>query len=242
MNNLKFSYLKKLWLTEIGVKNLLFTRKQKSTKNFSNFELLNKSYIFQKEYISPSLLPQNSLDALENIVKTCTACNLCKNRKNPVFGIGIIKSEWMIIGEAPGEQEDNEGLPFVGRSGQLLNEMLKSIGLSRSQDVFITNIVKCRPPGNRNPTQQEISSCISYLNQQISLINPKKILAIGKIAAQTLLNTNSTVSSLRGKIHKLRISNNNIFVLVTYHPAYLLRNPSEKASAWQDLKMASKLQ
>ena len=171
---------------------------------------------------------------LERAVKTCTLCPLHKTRTQGVFGVGNRAAQWMVIGEAPGADEDRQGEPFVGRAGQLLNSMLKAIGLPR-EHVFIANILKSRPPNNRDPKPEEVQACIPYLFRQIELVNPKLILCVGRIAAQTLLETDTPISKLRGQLH--RIAGNRPMV-VTYHPAYLLRSPGEKRKSWADLLLA----
>lgn len=179
---------------------------------------------------------QSSPDTWDNLkteVQNCTLCGLCKTRTQTVFGAGNQHADWLIIGEAPGEQEDKQGLPFVGVAGQLLTEMLRAIGLSREQ-VFMANILKCRPPNNRDPHTDEIKHCKDYLLRQQQLIQPKVILAVGRIAAHALLETNEPLASLRGKVHSF----NNTPVIVVYHPAYLLRSLPEKRKAWQDLQFA----
>ncbi|EWM44122.1 uracil-DNA glycosylase, 4 family protein [Bordetella holmesii 41130] len=179
------------------------------------------------------------LQQLEREVFACTACGLCQGRKHAVFGEGARPARWLVVGEAPGEQEDRRGLPFVGRSGQLLDAMLASVGMSRERDVFIANVIKCRPPGNRNPKPEEIAACSPYLMRQIDLIEPDRILVLGRFAAQTLLGTDATIGNLRGRRHTLKTEQGrDIPVVVSYHPAYLLRSPSEKARAWQDLQLA----
>ncbi|OZI39199.1 uracil-DNA glycosylase [Bordetella genomosp. 1] len=179
------------------------------------------------------------LDELEGLVSACTACGLCEGRKHAVFGTGARQARWLVVGEAPGEQEDRQGLPFVGRSGQLLDAMLASIGMSREQDVFIANVIKCRPPGNRNPKPEEVAACSPYLMRQIALLKPERILVLGRFAAQTLLGTDATIGSLRGRVHSLKTDEGvEIPMVVSYHPAYLLRSPVEKARAWQDLQLA----
>lgn len=183
-------------------------------------------------------IEQASLDELREIVPACTACGLCKGRRNAVFGTGVTAPRWMVVGEAPGEQEDRQGLPFVGRSGQLLDAMLASVGMSRDENVFIANVIKCRPPGNRNPMPEEIAACSPFLMRQIALLRPERILVVGRFAAQTLLGTDATIGSLRGRVHTLRSEGREIPVVVSYHPAYLLRSPSEKARSWQDLRLA----
>ncbi|MGV2864939.1 uracil-DNA glycosylase [Achromobacter sp. AGC39] len=182
-----------------------------------------------------------NLDELREQVVACTACGLCQGRRHAVFGHGATPTRWLVVGEAPGEQEDRQGHPFVGRSGQLLDAMLAAVGMSRDTDVFITNVIKCRPPGNRNPKPEEIAACSPYLMRQIALLKPERILVLGRFAAQTLLGTDATIGSLRGRVHTLKTEDGSeIPLIVSYHPAYLLRSPSEKARAWQDLKLASR--
>lgn len=171
--------------------------------------------------------------ALEQRVRSCEACELAKTRTQTVFGVGNRDADWMIIGEAPGAEEDRRGEPFVGRAGQLLDEMLRAIGLSRD-GVFIANILKCRPPNNRDPKQSEADACRGYLDAQIALVKPRILLAVGRIAAQQLLGRDDPVGRLRGRVHYL----GETPVVVTYHPAYLLRSPAQKARAWQDLCLA----
>ena len=175
----------------------------------------------------------DSWAALEAEVENCTRCALCTTRTRTVFGAGNKQADWMLVGEAPGQHEDEQGLPFVGNAGLLLTEMLRAIGLTR-EDVFITNILKCRPPNNRDPHIDEIERCNDYLQRQQRLIQPKIILAVGRIAAQTLLKTDEPLSRLRGKTHAF----NNTPVVVVYHPAYLLRSLPDKRKAWQDLTLA----
>lgn len=174
-------------------------------------------------------------ESLENMIRVCTRCDLHQQRTHAVEGTGNRDASWLIIGEAPGEQEDLQGEPFVGRAGVLLNNMLKAVGLDRTA-VYIANVVKCRPPGNRDPQPVETSTCYPYLQRQIALIQPDLILLVGRIAAQNLLKTDTAVGRLRGKVHYLAES--SVPMVVTYHPAYLLRRPSEKRKAWDDLKLA----
>lgn len=184
----------------------------------------------------------SSLDEMREQVVACEACGLCKGRRNAVFGHGGQPTRWLVVGEAPGEQEDRQGQPFVGRSGQLLDAMLSAVSMSRERDVFITNVIKCRPPGNRNPKPEEIAACSPYLMRQIALLKPERILVLGRFAAQTLLGTDATIGSLRGRIHQLKTDEGlQIPAVVSYHPAYLLRSPVEKARAWQDLKLAARM-
>jgi uracil-DNA glycosylase len=177
---------------------------------------------------------QSGWAELERAVKTCTLCTLHKTRTQAVFGVGNRNAQWMVIGEAPGADEDRQGEPFVGRAGQLLNSMLKAIGLAREQ-VFIANILKSRPPNNRDPRPEEVQACIPYLFRQIELVNPRLILCVGRIAAQTLLETDTSIGKLRGQLHRIA---GNRPMIVTYHPAYLLRSPGEKRKSWADLMLA----
>lgn len=174
-------------------------------------------------------------DALRAEVLGCTRCALHATRTQGVFGVGSRRAEWLIIGEAPGAEEDLKGEPFVGRAGQLLNAMLRAIGLSR-ESVFIANILKSRPPGNRDPKPDEVAACLPYLLRQIALLQPTVILAVGRIAAQNLLATNAPLGRLRGQLH--HFGELNTPLIVTYHPAYLLRTPADKRKAWEDLKFA----
>ncbi|HLS79890.1 MAG TPA: uracil-DNA glycosylase [Steroidobacter sp.] len=171
---------------------------------------------------------------LEAAVRDCNLCPLHATRTQAVFGVGDRTAQWMVIGEAPGMEEDRKGEPFVGRAGQLLNAMLKSVGLAREQ-VFIANILKSRPPNNRDPRPEEVRACLPYLQRQIELVNPRLILCVGRIAAQTLLQSSEPIGKLRGAVH--RIFSDRPMV-VTYHPAYLLRSPAEKRKAWADLTLA----
>lgn len=174
-------------------------------------------------------------DALQQMVSHCTACGLHCSRTQTVFGVGNRQADLMIIGEAPGFYEDQQGEPFVGRAGQLLNAMLKAIRLERSQ-VYIANILKCRPPNNRDPQPDEVAACTPFLDRQLELIQPKLLLAVGRIAAHYLLNSKQALSQLRGQVH--RYGKQQTPLIVSYHPAYLLRNPRDKARAWQDWALA----
>ena len=177
--------------------------------------------------------------ALREAVADCTACKLCQGRKQTVFGVGNPQAHWMIVGEAPGEQEDQQGEPFVGKSGQLLDNMLRAIHLTRQeapsrQQVYIANSLKCRPPGNRNPQPDELAQCEPFLIRQVELVRPKIILAMGRFAVQSLLRSNEPIGRLRGRVHDYQ----GVPLIVTYHPAYLLRSLEEKARAWDDLCLA----
>src|SRR5271166_6258590 len=172
---------------------------------------------------------------LRTRVAACRRCTLCNTRTQTVFGVGSQTAEWLIVGEAPGADEDRQGEPFVGRAGQLLNSMLRAIGLAREQ-IYIANVLKCRPPGNRDPTAGEAAECLPYLEQQIALLKPKLMLAVGRIAAQNLLHTDVTLGRLRQQVHRFGLS--QVPLVATYHPAYLLRTPADKRKAWEDLKFA----
>lgn len=186
---------------------------------------------------SPLVAPQSSSytwDQLADAVAHCTACKLSATRTQGVLGVGDRNADWLIIGEAPGADEDRIGEPFVGQAGKLLDAMLASIGLRRGDNVYIANVLKSRPPGNRNPEPDEVAACRPYLLAQIELIRPKLILALGRFAAQSLLDTDEAISRLRGRVHQFQ----NVPLVVTYHPAYLLRNLPDKARAWEDLCLA----
>lgn len=192
--------------------------------------------------VEPDIFVENRLASsldwgeLRDCVTNCTRCELAKSRTNTVFGVGDPNANWLIIGEAPGAEEDRRGEPFVGRAGKLLDEMLRAIGQSRDS-VFIANILKCRPPNNRDPKPEEAAECRQYLERQIELVQPKIILAVGKIAAQNLLGSSEPVGQMRGRRHELH----GIPLVVTYHPAYLLRSPSQKSKSWSDLCLATRL-
>jgi uracil-DNA glycosylase family 4 len=171
---------------------------------------------------------------LKSAVAACTSCVLHKQRHQAVFGVGDERAEWLFVGEGPGAEEDARGEPFVGQAGKLLDNMLAAIGLKRGDNVYIANVVKCRPPGNRSPEPAEANACEPYLSRQIGLIKPRLIIALGKVAAQNLLGAEATIASLRGRAHAYR----GTPLIVTYHPAYLLRNLTDKAKAWEDLCFA----
>jgi uracil-DNA glycosylase len=167
-------------------------------------------------------------------VDACAACGLCKTRNKSVPGVGDIHAEWLFVGEAPGAEEDARGEPFVGQAGRLLDNMLAALGLARGRNVYIANVLKCRPPNNRTPEPRETDACRPYLERQVALIAPKLIVALGKSAASLLLETDATIASLRGRVHRFR----GVPLVVTYHPAYLLRNLPDKAKAWEDMLLA----
>ena len=180
--------------------------------------------------------------ALRSAVASCRACGLCESRRNTVFGVGNQRAHWMVVGEAPGEQEDASGEPFVGAAGQLLDNMLRALGLTRDEapperQVFIANTLKCRPPRNRNPEPTELAQCEPFLQRQIALIQPRVIVAMGRFAVQALLGSDEPIGRLRGRVHRYQ----GVPLVVTYHPAYLLRNLADKARAWDDLCLAAEV-
>jgi DNA polymerase len=187
---------------------------------------------------SPGIEGSLDWDALRSAVAACTRCPLSETRTQTVFGTGDVGARWMFIGEAPGADEDRQGEPFVGRAGQLLTSMIRALGLRR-EDVYIANVLKCRPPGNRDPRPDEAASCRGYLERQIELVAPAIVVAVGRIAAQNLLGTDTSLARLRGKVHALGARGWPL--VVTYHPAYLLRSPGEKRKAWQDLLFARRI-
>jgi len=175
-----------------------------------------------------------SWDTFAADVDACTACALCRTRRRTVPGVGDRQADWMLIGEAPGAEEDVRGEPFVGQAGKLLDNMLAALGLARERNVYIANVLKCRPPNNRTPEPVEAASCQPYLHRQIELVAPKLIVALGRSAATTLLGVDASIASLRGRVHRYR----GVPLIVTYHPAYLLRNLPDKAKSWEDLLFA----
>ncbi len=181
-------------------------------------------------------------EPLREAVSACRRCGLCDSRQQAVFGVGERGAHWMVVGEAPGAEEDARGEPFVGQAGRLLDQMLAAVGLSRSgsgaQGAYIANVLKCRPPGNRNPEPAEVSACAPWLRRQVVLLAPRRILVMGRFAAQALLATDASIGSLRGRVHQVQLDGRRIPVVVTYHPAYLLRTPADKAKAWADLCLA----
>jgi len=181
-------------------------------------------------------------EELERSVSACTACELSRARNRTVFGVGYRSAEWMLVGEAPGAEEDARGEPFVGQAGRLLDNMLAAVDLTRSgttpKSVYIANVLKCRPPGNRNPEPEEVAQCDPFLKRQIELVDPKVVLVMGRFAAQSLLGTDASIASLRGKVHRIEVAGRDVPVVVTYHPAYLLRNLADKAKSWADLCLA----
>jgi uracil-DNA glycosylase len=187
----------------------------------------------------PAGIEQMNWDALQSAVAACQACGLCASRTQTVFGVGDPRADWLVVGEAPGENEDRQGEPFVGQAGKLLDNMLHAMRvggqpLARGSNVYIANVLKCRPPGNRNPAPDEVAQCEPFLKRQVQLLQPKIILAMGRFAVQSLLQTQEPIGKLRGRVHQYA----GVPVIVTYHPAYLLRNLPDKAKAWEDLCLA----
>ena len=191
-----------------------------------------------KASLSRNGFDENAWQELQDEVSHCTRCDLHRGRTRTVFGVGNAHADWLIIGEAPGADEDKQGEPFVGRAGKLLNNMLLAMGMQREQ-VFIANILKCRPPNNRDPRPAEVACCETYLQAQIAMIQPKIILALGRVAAQNLLKVDTPIGRMRGK--QYTYPHADIPVVVTYHPAYLLRSPRQKQKSWQDLQLAMKI-
>jgi DNA polymerase len=192
-----------------------------------------------QDAVTPTLKPPagtTTWESLRSEVLACTKCPLHASRTQGVFGVGNREAQWLVVGEAPGAEEDRRGEPFVGRAGHLLDAMLKAIGLSRGRNAYIANVLKSRPPGNRDPTPEEVAACLPYLMRQIELLKPRVMLAVGRIAAQNLLATDAPLGRLRGKVH--HFGELNTPLIVTYHPAYLLRTPGDKRKAWEDLKFA----
>jgi len=207
---------------------------------------------------APSAAPTSAMDVLAPIPDTvarqdtvvdawmqvrqevsgCRKCGLCESRSRTVFGSGPQGARWMLIGEAPGAEEDVRGEPFVGQAGRLLDQMLTAVGLAREHDVFITNVLKCRPPGNRNPEPLEAATCSPYLYRQIDLLQPDLIVLLGRFAVQSVLKTDATLATMRRQVHRYAGSRGDIPVVCTYHPAYLLRNLTEKRKSWEDLCLA----
>jgi uracil-DNA glycosylase len=193
------------------------------------------AYVPRVRVASARVAPPAGLgwDELAGLVRECRLCGLCETRTQTVFGTGDRRARLMVVGEAPGAEEDRQGEPFVGRAGMLLNAMLRAAGFERGE-VFIANVLKCRPPNNRDPSDEEAGRCLPYLRRQIELVAPAAILCVGRIAAQRLLGTDAPIGRLRGRVHDF----DGVPVIATYHPAYLLRSPGEKRKSWDDLKLA----
>jgi len=196
----------------------------------------------EREETRPQRIARMDWEALCGAVAACTACALCKTRKQTVFGVGFRSARWMLVGEAPGAEEDQRGEPFVGQAGRLLDNMLAAVGLTRAgeteRSVYIANVLKCRPPGNRNPEPAEVELCEPFLLRQVELVRPRVVVVMGRFAAQSLLRTDATIASLRGRVHTIDVGGRRVPIVVTYHPAYLLRNLADKAKSWADLCLA----
>ncbi len=208
-----------------GVDTIFLSQKNTGTATSS------RNLLSESKPVAPSTIGEQMLEELRSEMLACHKCPLGKTRTNLVFGVGNPNANLIFVGEAPGRDEDIQGEPFVGRAGQLLTKIIEAIGLKRS-DVYIANVLKCRPPGNRNPLPEEIVLCMPYLLKQIEIIQPKVLCALGAFAAQTLLSTKAPVGTLRGRFHDYK----GIPMMVTFHPAYLLRNPNDKAKVWEDMK------
>lgn len=188
--------------------------------------------------VPPGLSAEQGWDDLAAEVARCRACALCEARKQTVFGVGARHPEWLFVGEAPGAEEDARGEPFVGQAGRLLDNMMAALGVSRQKTAYIANVLKCRPPANRDPTSDEVALCSPFLLRQIAMLQPRVIVALGRFAAQTLLQSTSGVAQLRERVHQITVAGRNYPLVVTYHPSYLLRSPEEKRRAWADLCLA----
>lgn len=215
----------------------LITKVEQTTPLANNDSILEKHISISHNNMT-TLNVKLSWEELEQNTKNCHNCKLCHDRKNVVIERGNRNAKWMFIGEAPGEQEDIQGKPFVGKSGQLLDKMIQAMNLDINNDVYIANIIKCRPPKNRNPEPDEIEHCKNYILNQIELVNPQIIILLGRFSIQTILNTTSAVGKLRKTVHKY---NNKTPTIVTYHPSYLLRTPEAKRDTWEDLQLAMKV-
>ena len=227
---------------EVAAKVVAMVATKVATKVATTAAALPAPPVFTAQPVETSPVAAMDWPELRDTVAACTACALCQGRRQTVFGVGHQHAHWMIVGEAPGEREDATGEPFVGVSGQLLDNMLRALGLTReaadpadpARQVYIANAVKCRPPGNRNPAPDELARCEPYLQRQIALVRPRIILAMGRFAVQSLLRSTEPIGRLRGRVHRYQ----GVPLVVTYHPAYLLRNLEDKARAWDDLCLA----
>ena len=211
------------------------TLRYMARSGWSGFECTDKSLKAIQSWERPLVVKGEALDDIYQDLAGCSRCDLMRSRNNIVFGSGNPKAELVFVGEGPGFEEDRQGEPFVGPAGQLLTKIIAAIGLKRDQ-VYICNIIKCRPPGNRNPEPDEVAACSPFLRRQLNAIGPKYVCALGKFAAQTLLETTEPISRLRGRLH----TQSGLRVIPTYHPAYLLRNPDKKRDVWEDMKLLMK--
>lgn len=224
-----------------------YTKRMHETRRRSYLDALEINVWMPRGRVSPpeampvAAVPESAAgdagggwDPLRAAVRDCRKCRLCETRTQTVFGVGPARASLMVVGEGPGADEDAQGEPFVGRAGKLLDEMLRAIGHSRTTDTYIANVVKCRPPGNREPAGDEAEACRGYLEAQLQLVRPRLIVALGRVAAQRLLVSDEPLARLRGPLHHWGPAGTPL--MVTYHPAYLLRSPGEKAKSWEDLK------
>ncbi|AGF47035.1 DNA polymerase bacteriophage-type [Candidatus Kinetoplastibacterium desouzaii TCC079E] len=234
-----FSDAQYLLLKEIGI-NLLTNKDLNCLNKREIVNFIKEDLLIKNVHQSNENNDGDFSQSLKSNILNCKSCSLCNSRKNVVVGSGSTSiGSWMIIGEAPGEQEDLKGMPFAGKSGNLLDEMLRSVGIIDRSECFITNVVKCRPPGNRNPRTEEVEECRPFLLEQINLLKPSKIIVLGKIAANAILSNKNSIGELRGRVHYfISKDSRRIPVIVSYHPAYLLRRPEEKHLAWDDLCLA----
>ncbi len=239
---------RELFLEEMGLTPLWLLKARESRERTAEAEIRNGPAAAGRADSAVPDSPQATSDAeagaariagmdwveLKATVAACAACGLRKTCTQTVFGVGDEAADWLLVGEAPGAEEDARGEPFVGQAGKLLDAMLAGIGLRRGENVYIANVLKCRPPGNRNPADEEVAQCAPFLARQVELIQPKLILALGRFACRALLDTDASISSLRARVHRYR----GVPLIVSYHPAYLLRNLPDKAKAWEDLCFA----
>ena len=229
------------WLNALGIDPFWIVEQVASASSemaSENMEIVSPTNLVANKQLIQSKTDLLDWSALEKGIQECQSCELFKTRKQAVLGVGDRKATWLIVGEAPGAEEDIAGLPFVGKAGKLLDAMLAALGLNRQNGVYIANAVKCRPPGNRTPEISEIDACNRFLNQQIEWIQPKVILALGRPAAYAVLGREASIQSQRGAVHFRQQGGTRIPVVVSYHPAYLLRQPEEKWKSWQDLLLA----
>ena len=215
---------------------ILHTLKKHRENGCRGYDCSAQAAALMDRWDDPLVLGPDTLDAIRDEMGDCRRCPLCGRRRHIVFGVGNPNAQLVFVGEGPGRDEDIQGEPFVGAAGELLNRIIQAIKLTREQ-VYIANIVKCRPPGNRNPEPDEIETCRPFLERQLKAINPRFIVALGKVAAQTLLGSQTPISRLRGRFHDY----GGIRLLPTYHPAYLLRNPGAKRDVWEDMQMLMKV-
>jgi DNA polymerase len=236
------------WLHELGIDKPWLPGEVRATAPASQNEPapklkrqeLKRQELKGQEVTQPTVVSTVAVSDLESLAQAasaCQACGLCSHREQVVMGQGVMQPAILVIGDGPGEQDDRKGLPFMAESGALLDQMLVTIGSARTRDVYLTNLVKCRPPGNRLALPEEIAACRPFLLRQIELVRPFSILALGRVVAQSLLNTNEPLQNLRGRVHELEVAGQKIPLVASYHSGYLLNHPADKAAAWQDLQL-----